>query len=144
MNSGPSSVLRLAAAVNAAVLLIFVSAWGAPSQAGDAMQPVEHAVIIHMNLSEDPGGSTREREAVVALEDALIAAVADANVGEVDGALYGEWECILYLYGPDADRLFGVVESVSEKHWIVRSGFIIKRFGEADDPAAREERVDLL
>jgi len=47
------------------------------------------------------------------------------------------------MYGPDADRLFGVVEPILKAAPLARGGFAIKRYGDAKDLNAVEARVDL-
>jgi hypothetical protein len=102
----------------------------------------EHAVITHLPLSDDEFGSEDERARVFELEDRIGDAAA-ALGGEHDGNEFGAGEAVLYTYGPDADALLEAVrESLSG--FPLRSGaYAIKRYGRADDPDAREERVEL-
>jgi hypothetical protein len=88
-------------------------------------------------------GSPDERARLVKLQDEVAAAVAAAKVGEFDGDEWGGGECVLYLYGPDADRLFAAVRPVIAKAAPRAGSFAIKRRGEAGDPNAAEERVSL-
>jgi hypothetical protein len=102
----------------------------------------QHAVITHLPLSDDEFGTEDERERVFELEDRIIDAVA-ALGGEHDGHEFGEGEAVLYTYGPGADALFDAVRA-SLGGFPVRPGaYAIKRYGRAEDPAAREERVEL-
>jgi hypothetical protein len=41
-------------------------------------------------------------------------AIEEAAAGEFDGDEFGDGKCVLFMYGPDADRLFGVIETVAE------------------------------
>lgn len=75
---------------------------------------MEHAVITHPPLLEDPFGSEREREIIADLADELQNAISDHDVGEFDGEEFGGGRCVIYMYGPDADRLFDVVEQQSD------------------------------
>jgi hypothetical protein len=102
----------------------------------------EHAVIAHFTLSWEEFGTNEEREAVFALEDRLIEAITDADVGEFDGNDFGAGEAVLYAYGPDADRLFDAMEPHLQA-FEARPAFCILRYGEASDPAAHERRIDL-
>ena len=66
--------------------------------------PPEHAVIVRFRAWGD------DLNAIFDLETELEAAIASAGVGEFDGnevATDGS-EGSLYMYGPDADRLFSV------------------------------------
>ena len=99
-------------------------------------------MITHLPLSDDEHGTADEREAVFAIEDRLTEAAALLG-GEHDGNEFGGGEAVLYTYGPDADALMEAVKS-SLGDFPVRPGaYAVKRFGRADDPAAREERVPL-
>jgi hypothetical protein len=64
-------------------------------------------------------------------------------VGEFDGEESGEGRCVLFMYGPDADRLFAVVEPILKAAPLPREGFAIKRYGDVKDHDAVEVRVDL-
>lgn len=97
----------------------------------------EHAVIVHLRSANVDG--------VFALEDSLETAIAKAGVGEYDGneiAVDGS-EAILYAYGPDADALWNVIRPIVESTDPPVGSYVIKRYGEASDPAAREVRVEL-
>jgi hypothetical protein len=103
----------------------------------------EQAVITHLPLSGDEFGTDDEREAVYALE-ARIEAAAAAIGGEHDGNEFGGGEAVLYTYGPDAESLFEAIRGAFDDFPLRPGAYAIKRFGTADDPAAREERVPLL
>lgn len=102
---------------------------------------MEQAVIVYLLLKDGQFGASQERESIYALEDRLEKAIEDASVGEFDGDLFGEGECILYMYGPNAERLFVVIEPILKSFPVAAGGYAIKRFGEAADPSAKEVRV---
>jgi hypothetical protein len=102
----------------------------------------EHAVITHLPLSDDDHGTFEEREAVFAVEDRLIKAAAAVG-GEHDGNEFGDGEAVLFTYGPDADALLEAVRSCLADFPVRPGAFAVKRYGRADDPDAREERVPL-
>jgi hypothetical protein len=102
---------------------------------------VEHAVIAHIRMTEDQFGSERERAAIAMLADDLERVIDERQAGEFDGEEFGDGRCVLYMYGPDADRLFEVVEPVLKAMPMARGGFAIKRYGEASDKNAVEARV---
>ena len=104
---------------------------------------MEHAVIARLSLRENPFGSEREREIIADLAGELQHAIKDNNVGEFDGEEFGGGLCVLYMYGPDADRLFSVVEPILKASPLARGGLAIKRYGEASDAGATEIRVQL-
>lgn len=104
---------------------------------------MEQAVIVHLPLEENPFGSAREREAVTTLADALEGVIDEHGVGEFDGEEFGGGRCVIYMYGPNADQLFAVVEPILGATPLARAGFAIKRYGEAKDANATEVRVNL-
>ena len=67
---------------------------------------MEHALIVHLPLGGDRFGSSSEREGLFAMQDEMACAIRHAGVGEFDGDEFGEGECVLFMYGPNADRLF--------------------------------------
>ncbi|GAA3388792.1 hypothetical protein [Cryptosporangium minutisporangium] len=102
----------------------------------------EHAVIVTYSLSGNALGEPQERESVHALEKRLTTAIEAAGAGELDGDEFGGGEAVLYAYGPDASRLFAVMEPAL-RAFPARPGHAVLRYGEADDPTAIERRIDL-
>jgi hypothetical protein len=98
----------------------------------------EHAVIVHFQY-----GST-DLSALFALEDELIGAIDAAGVGEFDGnevATDGS-DGLLYMYGPDADRLFDAVRAILEYTPFMQGAVATKRYGPPED-GVREVRVTI-
>jgi len=88
-------------------------------------------------------GSPDEVSRLFALEEQIEKAIRAAKAGEFDGNEFGGNECVFYMYGPDADTLFAAVQPVIAAVSPPRGAHAIKRYGSADDPGAREERVEL-
>ncbi|MCA9101835.1 MAG: hypothetical protein R3C10_01485 [Pirellulales bacterium] len=103
----------------------------------------EHAVLVYFKLSDDEFGTTLEREQIQELSDRLAEAIEGNVAGEFDGDEFGEGHCTLFMYGPDADVLFEVIEPILSDSPLRCGGYAIKRYGEASDENARETRVDL-
>ena len=103
----------------------------------------EQAVRVHLQLSDTQFGSPTEREAIGNLSDRLDEAIRTQEAGEFDGDEFGDGECVLYMYGPDADKLFAVVEPLLRATPLCRGGYAIKRYGQAEDEAARQVRVEM-
>ena len=101
---------------------------------------MEHAVIVHLKLS-DEGFATEKLDAIGELQREMTQAIENAYVGEFDGNEIGGGECVLYMYGVDADALFAVVKPLLKASPSAKGGFAIKRYGEASDPGAREVEV---
>ena len=83
----------------------------------------------------------KKREAVRDLERRLERAIQADAAGEFDGDEFGGNKCVLYMYGPDADRLFEIIEPILKSVPLASGGYAIKRYGEAHDSRAREVRV---
>ncbi|WP_433042733.1 hypothetical protein [Dactylosporangium sp. CS-033363] len=100
------------------------------------------AVIVRYALTGGPFGTTDGRAAVYELQERLTAALAGLDVGELDGNEFGGDQVAVYLYGPDADRLYDAVEPVlrSLPHRPARATL---RYGEAGDPDAVRYEIDL-
>jgi hypothetical protein len=111
-------------------------------KADQAAPSVEHAVITHLPLSGDEFGTDEERAAVFELEARIESAVAAVG-GEHDGNEFGDGEAVLYTYGPDADVLFNAIGECLPDFPLQPGAYAVKRYGAADDPTAREERVSL-
>jgi hypothetical protein len=103
----------------------------------------EHAVIVHLPLSDDRFGSSEEQQAHFALQERVAEAIGDAEAGEFDGDEVGQGEWVLYMYGPDADHLFSAIEPLLRSSPLATGGYAIKRYGEAADREARECRISL-
>jgi hypothetical protein len=116
--------------------------------------PGEQAVIVHLQstsgeriplLAKSTAAGAPDLSELFALEDQLEGAVNSAGAGEYDGhevAVDGS-EAIFYAYGPDADALWDVMKETIERTKPPAGSYVIKRFGEATDPTAREVRRDL-
>lgn len=98
----------------------------------------EHAVIVHFNY-----GST-DLQPLFALEDKLEQAISAADAGEFDGnevATDGS-DGYLYMYGPDADKLFAAVEPVLKSSSFMGGAIVTKRYGPPED-GVRESIVKI-
>ena len=94
----------------------------------------EHAVIVHISNSTDPNIG------LDMIEDPLIDAIEAAGVGEFDGNEIRPDEALLFMYGPDADALWRVVEPVLRRANLGSGSYAVLRYG---PPGARESQVDL-
>ena len=101
----------------------------------------EHAVIAYLKLSGDGFPDRAEMQQFHELSDELIEAIEEAAVGEFDGDEFGQGECVLFMYGPDADAIFSAIEPVLRRSPLARGGRVVKRFGTADDPSAKKVSI---
>ena len=106
----------------------------------EAGKPVEHAVLLHFRLDGE-GPTPDEMTRYHGLQDELSAAIAAEGAGDVDGDEWGGGECVVYTYGPDAERLWKAMEPVLAKYPFPAGSFAVKRFGGPSE--GREETVDM-
>ncbi len=128
----------LAAAI---VITAIATGCGGGNASNDESRTGEHAVIVYLK----PAGNEVDFAGLNELEDQLTAAIDNAEAGEYDGneiALDGS-EIILYAYGRNADALYSAMEPTLLASNPGPGSYAIKRYGEADDPNAREVRVEL-
>jgi hypothetical protein len=98
----------------------------------------EQAVIVHFTYGQT------DLSPLYKLEDNLIAAIAAADAGEFDGnevATAGS-DGSLYMYGPDADRLFEAVRPVLSSATCIQKAVATIRYGPPED-GVRERKVAL-
>ena len=117
----------------AAALVGATSLAAAPEQKGP-----DHAVIVHFTY-----GSTN-LEPLFELERQLEAAILAADVGEYDGnevAVDGS-DGYLYMYGPNADKLFSVIQPILEKASFMGGAKVRKRYGPPQD-GVREDLIEI-
>lgn len=120
-----------------------ISCRHAPPGGGKEGHVTEHAVLVHIRLSNAGFGTKEEVDGIHALSDRLEAKILEAGAGEFDGDEFGQGECTLYMYGPNADVLFAAVERELRASPFSRGGWVIKRYGPAQDSTAKEVRIDL-
>ena len=93
----------------------------------------QECVLIYLDAVNLPN-EIYEKYDLSTLEDQLIEAIENNKAGEVDGNEMGEGFTKIYTYGPDADRLYGVVEPVLRAYPLCRNARIIIRKGGPGSP----------
>ena len=96
---------------------------------------------MHIALPSPDLGSSAERSAVHGLRNRIDAIVRATGAGAVDGDAFGDGEAVLYVYGPDAERLFASMSGELRK-FPMRPMRAVLVYG--DDQPAIERHVDLL
>ena len=108
-----------------------------------AQPPPDHSVVAHLRLAKGKFGTPDDVAACQRLETELEEEITRAQVGEMDGNEVGEGECTLFMFGPDADKLFAAIEPRLRASRLAKGGTVEKRYGSPDDPHAREVRIKL-
>jgi len=99
----------------------------------------EQALLVHPDALGLPK-EVYDSYDVATLEDRLEDAISREAAGEFDGNEFGPGEVVLLMYGPDAERLFKVVESVLRDYPLCRGARVRIRAGGPGSPE-REFRL---
>ena len=92
----------------------------APEPRADA----EQDLLVRLPLSNRALGVAKEREELDALANELADAVEAAAAGEYDGDEFGGGDCTLFFTGPDAARLFAVLQPLLRRHRLGRNAVV--------------------
>ena len=101
------------------------------------MADQQEALIVHIKLSDDEFGDGPERLAAYEVEDRLLDGI-PADIGEVDGHEFGGGYATIFVYGPSAEALFGIILPMLAASTLPIGSFVTKRYG---PPGAREDRI---
>jgi hypothetical protein len=101
----------------------------------------EQCVKVCLELSSE-SGDPKEMDAIHELSDVLEEAIEKSEAGEFDGDEFGGGECTLYMYGPDADKLFEAIRKPLMSSPLAKGGYVLKRYGPPAD-GVKEVRIDL-
>jgi hypothetical protein len=101
----------------------------------------QQAVLIHLDGTTLPDAVYAHHD-LATLEDELIAVIELEKLGEFDGNEIGPAETTLFLYGPDAEKLFKGVELVLRANPLCQNARISIRTG-GPGAAVREVRLPM-
>lgn len=94
-------------------------------------------IAVYLELSGGDYGSGKEQDEVRSFARELDVIIQKHGVGSFDGDEFGNGEAGLFMYGPDADRLFETIEPLLRSWSRLKGGHAIKRYGEP----SRSERI---
>lgn len=114
--------------------MVLMPVFGRKKKQQASPPPSQQAVLVHI-MAPSEGEISLD-----VIEDPLIEAIEAAGAGEFDGNLIGPEDAILYMYGPDADRLFAVVEPVLREASLPPGSYVVLQYG---GPGSEERRLDL-
>ena len=95
--------------------------------------PPEQAVIVHLDCTGLPD-HVYEQYDLATIEDRLIKVIKQSQLGEFDGNEVGPDEATLYMYGPDAERLFACIESTLREYPLCQGARVEIRRGAPGAP----------
>jgi len=93
----------------------------------------EQAVIVHVDSTGLPE-HVYEQYDLATIEDRLIKVIKEDQLGEFDGNEVGRDEATLYMYGPDAERLFAGIESTLREYPLCQGARVEIRRGAPGAP----------
>jgi hypothetical protein len=99
----------------------------------------EEAVLVYLDGSDLPDHVGQEHD-VATLEDRLTEIIEREQLGEFDGNEFGPDEVTLFMYGPNAERLFAGIEPVLRGYPLCQNARVVIRNG---GPGAPEREVRL-
>ena len=97
----------------------------------------EQALMVHFDYG------SRDWTPFFRFEESLARAIKASGMGEYDGnelAVDGS-DGDLYMYGPNADKLFTVVKPLLQSSRLLKSVVVTLRYGAVNDKTAREVQV---
>jgi hypothetical protein len=106
---------------------------------GRNKRPPDQAVLVHLDGVGLPDAVYEEYD-LATIEDQLSSAVTRDGTGDFDGNEVGQGGATLFMYGPDAERLFRTVEPVLRAYPLCRGARAVIRAG---GPGGRERELKL-
>lgn len=100
----------------------------------------EEAVIVVFPFANGDPDVSNDIKQVFALEDKLAIAIKKSGQGELDGNEVGQGEAIIYMYAPNASKLYESIKHVLAASPLTKQGYVRVRFG---PPGATESRIEL-
>ena len=93
----------------------------------------QQAVLVYLNGTDLPDEVYDEYD-LETLESKLIEILERDKLGEYDGNEFGPTETILFMYGPDAERLFAGIEGTLRAYPLCQRARVEIRQGEPEAP----------
>ena len=98
-------------------------------------------MTVYLKLSDGAFGLEEEQNLIYDLSDQLESAISALDAGEFDGDEFGDGQCTLFMYGPDADVLFSAIEPILRDSPLAEGAYAVKRYGEVGEANVREVQV---
>jgi len=102
-------------------------------------EPHQQAVLVYLDGANLPDHTYREYD-LASIEEKLVEVIERDGLGEFDGNEIGPTETILFMYGPDAERLFAGIEQTLREYPLCQGARVEIRQG---GPGAPQRQVSL-
>ena len=99
--------------------------------------PMDQTVLVHLDGQTLPAEVYRDHD-LLTLEGQLSDAIEAQGLGEFDGNEIGDPGATLFMYGPDAERLFAGIEAILRAYPLCKNARVVIRRG---GPGAEEREV---
>ncbi len=113
--------------------------FGKKAPAASQSRAPQHAVVVYLDGAGLPA-EVYQRYDLSTLEDQLRAVLISPAVGEYDGNEVRESTTVLYMYGPDSERLFATVDATLRAYPLCKNARVLIRPGPPGTPP-RELRL---
>ena len=100
-------------------------------------KPPQQAVLVYLDGTGLPDEVYEECD-LETIESRLTEVIEREGLGEFDGNEIGSEEVTLFMYGPDAERLFAGIEATLRAYPLCQGARVVIRDGE---PGEREVRL---
>lgn len=110
-----------------------------PSLPAEVTGTREQAVLVYLDGFNLPD-EVYESCDTSTIEDLLVPVLESTGVGEFDGTETGPGETCLFLYGPDAEKLFTTIEPILTEYPLCQGARVVIRHGGPGAPQ-RELRL---
>lgn len=104
------------------------------------MSSQEQAVLVYLKLSDDAFGVPEDREALYSLEDDITDTLENAGTGSLDGHEIGQGFGVLFIYGPDVERLLQSIIPIIRKYSLRKGSYLLQRY---DGSGENEKIIEL-
>jgi hypothetical protein len=99
----------------------------------------QQAVLVYLDAENLPAEVYEECD-LSTIGELLTAAIAKGKLGEFDGDGVGDGEAVLFMYGPDAERLLAGIEGTLRGYPLCSGARVVIRSGPPGSPE-REVRL---
>jgi hypothetical protein len=97
----------------------------------------DQAVLLYLDV-KTLSKEIYEKYDLMTLEEKIIEVIKGRGLGEYDGNEIGSGETVIFLYGPDAEKLFAAIEPIIRSYPLCKNARVLIRQG---GPGAKQREV---